>query len=192
MRTSLTPRTPEQAREVWAKMYPRRATVKGADAVIFYDPDGLRAAGMYGKQRKPDFHYRFRNQAEMEKTITRWIEKVHAIETNRANRKSRKSEGHPLKVGRILVCSWGYDQTNTDFYEVTAITDCTATIRPIGSRVAAGSKGCDYVAPTPGKFTGKPMTKRPTKDGAVRIASYASAYPWDGEPRYETAFGYGH
>jgi hypothetical protein len=40
---------------------------------------------------------------------------------DKAARKAERSKPHNLKVGNILVSSWGYDQTNAGCYEVARV-----------------------------------------------------------------------
>ena len=98
-----------------------------------------------------------------------------------------------LKVGDILYSSWGYDQTNIDFYEVVK-----------GGREGQfiGLRELDYVSgPEEGFMTAQkvPATgpDRFRKDGkvlkrklrrgyrgqpSVKISSFEYAGPWDGFP----------
>lgn len=115
------------------------------------------------------------------------------------------------KVGDILRCSWGYDQTNVDWYQVIAVTKASVKIRAIASKLVEDNGSTTLVAPCKGSFldpgntykkddpayTVKGATKRfrPAYDGdgySVKIESYSSAYLWDGKPAYETGAGYGH
>lgn len=48
---------------------------------------------------------------------------------------------NPFDVGDILHHSWGYDQTQCDYYQVVAKTRAGVTVRPIGSETVAGSQG---------------------------------------------------
>ena len=45
--------------------------------------------------------------------------------------KPYKTPKHNIKVGDIFYHSWGYEQTNIDFYQVVAITAKTVSIREI-------------------------------------------------------------
>ncbi len=121
------------------------------------------------------------------------------------NRAAALVELAPLpaaKVGDVLVSSWGYDQTNVDFYQVIAVTRASVRTRKIGKNylVSQASRTQDMVVPAIGAFIDqniKGETHRIQKNYGdagynVTIASYASAYRWDGKPRFETAFGYGH
>lgn len=112
-----------------------------------------------------------------------------------------------MHVGSILVSSWGYDQTNVDFFIVTRTTKACVYIRKIRSDVTVGEpgpfglRGTDYAVPSAGRepytegFGSVPMRKKvQTYDGKpyVRLNTYASAYLWNGQPQYQTGSGLGH
>lgn len=103
-----------------------------------------------------------------------------------------------LKVGDIFRCSWGYDQTNVDFYEVVHVSKTGATIRvqEIGQMVDHEGRGYDKVRPDRRVRRGDVMTKRPRltyrAEWSFKVASYANAYRWDGSQSYQTAQGWGH
>ena len=92
--------------------------------------------------------------------------------------------------GTVLVSTWGYDQTNVDFFEVTRATRHTLWLRPIA--VKRGETTTDlsgYVLPQPGKYIGAELRRRPIAGAAdlrVAIDSVAHARPWDGAPVHET------
>jgi hypothetical protein len=111
-----------------------------------------------------------------------------------------------VEVGSIFHSSWGYDQTNADFYEVVALTPKAVRVKPISKRLAEDGSG---VVPVPGSFGSSWRTKdaekgdlkrlqsyefRGEKKVSFTVASYASASLWDGKPKYDTiALGYpGH
>ena len=93
-----------------------------------------------------------------------------------------------LKLGDILYSSWGYDQTNIDFYQVTRVLKASVEIRRISSKQGP-EDGFMTASVTPVKdyFVGEPMVKRIayTQSGEpnVKIKSYAWAYIWDGRPK---------
>lgn len=100
-------------------------------------------------------------------------------------------------VGDILVSSWGYDQTNIDFYQVVGVTAKSVKIRAIGKTCTERREYTDMMVPDVGAFKGEPMTKRFTinRDEAsysCRIESFASACLYNGEPRSQTGAMYGH
>lgn len=115
-----------------------------------------------------------------------------------------------VQPGNFFHESWGYDQTNADFYQVTRISESGKTVwlRHVGTGlVAADACGGTKVAPLADMFdrpdgqgsrSGEMKRRlRPYDHGngitwAVNITDYSSARLWDCKPAYETASGYGH
>lgn len=87
---------------------------------------------------------------------------------------------HSLKVGDILRCSWGYDQTNIDYYEVVSLNGETmVTIREIAAQSESTAWLQGNSVPSPGRFIGKPMRRKVFDWGktvGVSINSFSSAY----------------
>lgn len=146
---------------------------------------------------RPDFaSTKSREQADR---IARfWIEdlaKREAVKAARANeRKARrealKAKGHNVKIGDVFVWSWGYEQTNIDFYEVVEVKGWTATIRKIAERGLA-SEGCGpfsgRVTAERGRFIGEPEKKiiRLTNSGEPYLSKeFGWCGLWNGEPKY--------
>lgn len=120
---------------------------------------------------------------------------------------------HGLKVGDILVASWGYDQTNINFYEVVKVTAKSAYLLEVQSTRVGDSGIYNLMKPVPGKYVEKtldiytdengeiqqergvpdPMLRRVNDSGGVKIEDWGMyAYPWDGTPQGETKAQYGH
>lgn len=133
-----------------------------------------------GKRTKPDWHYRFasldRLHAKIEETLRGYMDDAE----RKAKYKAQRQAPHDVKVGDIFRSSWGYEQTNIDYYQVT---------RLVGSRsievraIAADSIDTHYMqgdcVPMRDAFIGEPMTKRISMAGgepAFAVASYANAY----------------
>lgn len=103
--------------------------------------------------------------------------------------------GTAPQVGDILVDSWGYDQTNIDYYQVTKVSASMLTIRRIAARVAGSSVGYDHLVPVPGSFQGDPIRRkirRSYSGYACEPLSYSWATLWDGQAQHQTAAGWGH
>lgn len=129
------------------------------------------------------------------------------------------SEVQTVKVGDIFVRSWGYDQTNVNFYEVVRVTPSGKTLKlcEVGRMYAEDGQ---HVTPIPGAYKEdycarcgnhvahhnngtvtshaftSVFTKRLAKgwSGAPYLNwnSYSGASLWDGKPEYVTGFGGGH
>ena len=94
---------------------------------------------------------------------------------------------HDYNVGDVLYSSWGYDQTNIDFYVVLKVTASTITIRELASvRDYTGDMQGVAMPGTEFAPRSEEMVKRP-RFGRVKIEDYAGAYKWDGKPmRFST------
>ena len=112
-----------------------------------------------------------------------------------------------LKVGDILTSSWGYDQTNVDFYQVVKLSKCFVELMPIEGKVTSYDD-CymDTVIPVPGQRLQywnndpEPIIRRKISSGDttgknevyIRISSCQYARPWNGMPRKQTNSMNGH
>lgn len=145
-----------------------------------------------GKANKPLWHYSFRSESERARTVEETIKsRRRTVEYKQKQQEERRNFEHNMKVGDILYSSWGYDQTNVNFYEIVDLRGKDIILREIAKKTSRESRGADYVVPIPGKYVGSPIKRRPTGRG-VKIDTVSRAYPWDGKPKYETATGWGH
>ena len=62
----------------------------------------------------------------------------------------------------------------------------------IGQVTVERNQSEDYVAPNPDHIIGEIMTKRINQYGGFKAHDCANASPYGGQPRYQTAWGYGH
>lgn len=154
--------------EVWLIASTRRP---GQCAVIAYA----------GKRTKHDGHFTMRDRAQALQWAAEYLGKQQASAKRQAERaaekKARRAAGHRLQVGDVLRSSWGYDQTNIDYYEVTRLLGKSMVeIRAIRARSAPTGDMVGDCVPVPGQYKGEPMRKAVDDSGdGVRIASYAHA-----------------
>jgi hypothetical protein len=155
------------------------------------DKTAYYAIGFAGKAGKPTFNYRFSKPENRELHIANFITCQRARAESKAKLRAERSKPHSLKVGDILDCSWGWEQTNVDFYQVTrVIGPHSVEIRQISSTSEPNSTYshgmADRCNPVPNAFTGEPMVKRSNSTNSVCISSYSSASLWDGKPNYRS------
>lgn len=167
------------------------AVVLGDEAVegveVWRDPSKPVACGFSGKRGKPDWYYRFQSEERMQQHIDAWLKRLNEVEgwkaQRRAERKATAEAGHGCKVGDVFRCSWGYDQTNVDYYQITELHGRTmATVR----RIAAQSQETGWLqgecAPAPGRFLDEeryPAMRVRINGGTTpsfKAYSFASAY----------------
>jgi hypothetical protein len=100
------------------------------------------AAAFAGRRTKPDWHLCFVSLDEREEKIKSFIHNRRAYKERRAaDRKEARTFENPLKVGDLLHYSWGYDQTNCEFYQVVRATDKSVWIRRVCAETVPGSEG---------------------------------------------------
>lgn len=103
-----------------------------------------------------------------------------------------------VKKGDIFVSSWGYEQTNIDFYEVVAVTKTGKSVKiaKMNKKYLGKDSGGTQEKVMPGQVVEEPMVRRVGKGykgvPSIKINDYSWANLWDGNPEYETAAGYGH
>jgi hypothetical protein len=155
------------------------------------------AAAFAGKSQKPLWHIQFRTQSNRIEEIRKTIEaRKQVLESKRQRQEEKNNFVHGLKPGDIMVCSWGYDQTNIDYYQVTEVRGKNVVLREISKKVVGDSGGSsERVMPVPDSFIGEPLLKRPSGSSGkpyVRVTSYSSAHLWDGKPDHQTGPYSGH
>lgn len=91
---------------------------------------------------------------------------------------------HSFKVGDIVYSSWGYDQTNVEFYEVVKVTQKTVSIQAIRSDIVPDGFMCGRATPRPGEYESDDIITRIPKSGRMRISSFSAAWAWDGQSKY--------
>ena len=102
-----------------------------------------------------------------------------------------QTEWKGLYAGTVLTSSWGYDQTNVDFYEVLSRKGDWVSIQRIGSKETPDGGPLTMtgtVVPDPAVKIGKPMRRRAVPGGygeeyCKGEESYKYCHPWNGKPR---------
>jgi hypothetical protein len=164
----------------------------GADGKIRYY-----AVAFVGKANKPLWHTIFRDEQSRQQTIDKEAENRRRVMDEKAKkRQERRDFQHSFQVEDILYSSWGYDQTNINFYQVTDVRGKEITIREIGKRTVGGhGSPSEKVMAEPNEFIGPPLRKRPQGSGEhtyVKVTESQTAFEWDGRPLHETGGAYGH
>ncbi len=95
-----------------------------------------------------------------------------------------------VNVGDIYVCSWGYDQTNIDYYKVVNVKNKTVNLVSIGqTRNYTGTMQGECV-PDTNVEGNKIYTKRMIDNGngsvSFKMTSYSWAYKWNGKTNHFT------
>lgn len=172
---------------------------EGVNAEAYkYEMRGNPCAMMFiGKQAKPAMHYKYatveKRDAAIEKFFDDQVEVAKIKAERKAAEKARKEAAAvDAKVGDIYYTSWGYDQTNVDFYQIVGKKGQTFKVQAIGKTIVEEKRGADYVVAAPAHKCGEVMTKRMNGTGGFTMSSFEYASAWDGNPKYQTGYGFGH
>lgn len=172
--------------EIWTWEDERRSPKTGEMVKTYY---GIAFAGKAGK---PLWHHWFGTAASRLDMIKRSIAGRQAHLKWREERTgARRDFKHTLKVGDTIYTSWGYDQTNVDFYEIVEVKGKSVVVCKIGSKTVESRQNISYVVPSIGTCRGKTSLHRVGEGNSVKIGNHY-AHKWEGKPVYETAFGWGH
>lgn len=149
-----------------------------------------------GRGKKPIEYYVFQNATRRDEAIDRLIRVNRSSMSQKLEeQEAKKVWRHPLKKDDILYSSWGYDQTNVEFYQVVEAGEFSVKLRQIAEKIISSNPPTDYVMPVPNRFISAPFTKRPQKFGEgtyIKIDRSSTASPWDGQKKYQTTPGWGH
>jgi hypothetical protein len=168
------------------------------NATIYYKINGHEeyveyiAAGFSGKKDKADFYYRFSNKDKFDHYVDKYINAIKSdIESKLKYKEEKKNKAKAvydnLNIGDVIYTSWGYDQTNIDFYQVTGkFGSNSLKIRELDDKdVPEADNGISPMAgkkiPIKDKFTDVEKTIRVM--GYLKVDNHI-AYIWDGKPMY--------
>lgn len=160
-----------------------KIAAKGCEMVayVYEAPNGKPAAILYrGKSAKPYSWFRFASEAKREAHIAAAFKRERENAALKvAKLEKRKAWQHPYKPGDLFRRSWGYDQTNIDWYEVVEVKGKHLIVREIAqARSDCGAAAySDKSVPLPGEFLADRDPFRVlAQDGRIKINHYAHAY----------------
>ena len=165
-----------------------------AEAFLFTNPQGRPCAmGFRGRAIKPGFHYHYPSPESRSRHLDRWFDGLEEDATRKAQERAQRYQPHDLKAGDILVASWGYDQTNVDFYEVAAVVGKnTVELVQVACQTDDSGWGeamCDHVVPVPGRArSGRFRARVDMSSGTavIRVSYGGFARVWDGKPKFRS------
>jgi hypothetical protein len=177
-----------------ARYYPENSTIQkipeiGAE-IALYESNGKYCGKAYsGTRSKADWWYFFKTPEDRSRYIEQYKAEQLRIMANRQERKNKRKApalaALPFKPGDIMYDSWGYEQTNVDFYEVVQVKSAsTIVLRQVAQDTKETCFMSGHTTPRPGEYIGDPIQKRVQwYDGKPYISSeYGSISMWDGRP----------
>jgi hypothetical protein len=168
----------------------RGESLKGGPTAMIWKPKAL----------KPYANYRFPSEARREAWIAEQVGSYLGSQRRLAERKAQRAgrtvtNAESVNVGDIFDYSWGYDQTNVEFFQVVAKSGRKVTVRELTQSQVAGSQGfmSATVLPVKDRFLegnyAKTLTKlvRWTDDGRAYLSfEFGWCDKWAGTPAYSS------
>ena len=160
------------------------------------------AIGYFNKRNNHDFNIKFRTVGQCKDYILTWVNNLRESKKYREEMKAKnKGLTHNLHVGDILNGSWGYDQTNVEYFQIVGMSKSRKSvhIRELCHATVEGSEGfmsC-IVMPIKDKFTersevikNKRVQVSAGSNGkvwvSVKLHESCYLYPWDGKADYKS------
>ena len=161
-------------------------------AIVYRHPTKLQAIAYKAKSNKKVWYYSFLKQEDMDKRINDLFKSVENWEQrkkeHRKEKKIAKAQAREqLKIGDIFHSSWGYEQTNCDYYQITRIEGNFMYLRSIGRKMTGteGGNGMSgYMLPVKDAFLADEPEFKKVISFYPRLESYESVSLWDGRENY--------
>lgn len=142
----------------------------------------------YAKQQTTKEHYSIKRKTfdraleEFGAVVEKVSRSIEATLKYKAEAKAQRQRGaQRLETGSIICGTWGYDQTNVEFYEVTAIsaTGKTCTIQKIKHDEKPTGNMSGKCFPLPGQYVRQPLKNKRIVNDQVSL-DFCVLQLWDG------------
>ena len=161
-----------------------------ADVVVYHHlgkHGEVYAIGYAGKAYRPAFNFRFKDETRRAAYVAEWVKSHRArVEQRQVHKAEKKEARHELQLGDVVYSSWGYDQTNVDFYQVVRVVSAkTVEVRRLQQETTETGFMSGSTTARKDQFTdGVPvLVKRAEELRVLNIgSSRGSAAKWDGRP----------
>lgn len=157
----------------------------------------LLALAFKGRSNNKSFFIKFGTVQRRKEYIEEFFKRVldrfeRDLERKKQVKELKIKMAESIKVGSICQGSWGYEQTNREFFQVIAKpSKFKVIIKPIGCEVVPNSQGhdSDYVRPVRNDFSGEEQTKLITQYG-IKVHRNCTVSPCDENGKYYRSWGY--
>jgi len=134
------------------------------------------------RAKRPRYAYKVSTDKEYDIAVSKIAAEAEEFRRyDEAIDKASQTLRESLRVDDILYTSWGYEQTNVDFYQVTSIRGCIVEIRPIAAEITETGFMCGTTVPVLDAFTGPARCHRIVRN-YLTVGYRQWAHKWDGTP----------
>jgi hypothetical protein len=132
--------------------------------------------GFKGKAVRLNFHYWYRDRAKAVAYAEEFLNDARKRDLEK--KQSREQADITLEVGDILVSSWGWEQTNIDYYQVIErVGKCSVRLREVAKEMVENDRinMTGKCVPMPGHYVSELFTRRVVNGKGVNISSFQYA-----------------
>lgn len=179
---------PKDYRPLWDAEMNGICYVSEAGGLRFY------AMGYAGNAGKRSFHYSYKTAEARDKACSDFFASLKSHKERVRKYRAESYQPHTFKVGDIITNSWGYDQTNVDFYRIVKTSQHYVWIQAIAAHTSEtgfmSGKSVPHIdtsATDPTKWgfiDKKEEVERHRASGENVCMKYGSGSKWDGKERY--------
>jgi hypothetical protein len=154
------------------------------------------AVAYRGNAAKPSFHYCYKDAAAVDQAIRKFFSGLKQHRELVSKRRTESYKPHTFKVGDIITNSWGYDQTNVDWYRVARTSKSYVWLQPIAGRTEEtgfmsgnSTPHVETASENPEQWGFKDLKKPAEKhlaSGDYISMKYGCGKKWNGEKVYES------
>lgn len=143
-----------------------------------------------GRALKPYCHHKFRSEEQRESFINEQKVNVKAWEDRKEEERLKRKNFMPtLKADDILNGSWGYDQTNQEFFIVLEVKGKVVIIQELAHKSVENTQGfmCESILPDlDSERLGEPIKKRILEGDRIKLMDYCYISKWKGNAVYKS------
>ena len=138
-----------------------------SDGVCYVRDAGSKffAMGYSGKRKNYDFYFQYNTREDRDKKVSIFFKNLRQFAEAKKQRAKERIKWRDeflakLVPGTLLSCSWGYEQTNVDFYKVLEKKGATVTLVKIGAiEVEATGPSSSLIKADPDRHLSDPFKK---------------------------------
>jgi hypothetical protein len=143
-----------------------------------------------GKNKKPYMYYYYRTEADRaaaEAGAKSEADRSQAYHDEKEKERLKNTE--TINTGDLFYTSWGYEQTNVEFYEVIEKpSEQFVIVREVAQNREETGFMSGSCTPQKGVFVGEPLRRKRGKWG-LKISECQTAYKYDGGPKCYSYYG---
>lgn len=172
--------------------------VDNSVAYQYVNPMGLPSVlAFFGNRAKPFIWFHYSTVEKRNEKITEFFKTVTENQERKTKNRKVAAQPHTLKVDSIVSTSWGYDQTQVEFYQVVELVGkATVVYQELKCHVEEGSEtrgDSNRVYAVKGDFLNHgraiPLRARVNMSGgypSIKVAYGQNATIWDGKSQHHS------